>query len=139
MNKLFVLISLFFSIAIVFAIDIYIEKFTASSNGKDIVIEFKTINERNIILFEIERSVNNGSFKKITSILPKGYPYTYKYTDQEAFLKNVEEDKITSSTYSYRLKILFNDNSYLYSNAVSVSHKVNGIYRTWGMIKEMFR
>ncbi len=139
MNKLFVLFFLFVLTTAILAVDIYIEKFTASSNGKDIVIEFKTINEKNITLFEIERSVNNGSFKKITSILPKGYPSNYKYTDQEAFLKNVEEDKTTASTYSYRLKILFNDNSHLYSNSVNVSHKVNGIYRTWGMIKEMFR
>jgi hypothetical protein len=125
--------------SILLAVDTYIERINATSDGKDITIEFNTINEKNITLFEIERSVNNGNFKKITSIVPKGYPSTYKYVDQEAFLKGGEEDKTASTNYSYRIKILFKDNSYLYSNSVNVAHKVNGIYRTWGMIKEMFR
>ncbi|MCX7909741.1 MAG: hypothetical protein N2560_09560 [Ignavibacteria bacterium] len=135
---LFFLVFLGFA-TILYALDSYIERINASSNGKDITIEFKTINEKNISFFEIERSINNGNFKKITSILAKGYPSTYKYTDQEAFLKDNNDEKLTATSYSYRIKILFKDNTYLYSNSVNVSHKVNGIYRTWGMIKEMFR
>ncbi len=133
-----IFVFLFFSIFL-YAVDSYIEYINANSNGKDIIVEFKTINEKNITLFEIERSVNNGSFKKLTSISAKGFPATYKYTDQGAFLKDNSEDKITSTSYSYRIKILFKDNTHAYSNSVNVAHKVNGIYRTWGMIKEMFR
>lgn len=138
MKKILFAFGLLLCGVLVYAVDSYIEQINASSNGKDITIEFKTINEKNITLFEIERSVNNGSFKKITSILPKGYPSTYKYVDQEAFLKETEE-KVNATSYSYRIKIIFKDNTYSYSNSVNVSHKVNGIYRTWGMIKEMFR
>lgn len=139
MKRIVLAAFLIFAVFVLYAVDAYIESINATSNGKDITIEFKTINEKNISLFEIERSVNNGNFKKITSIVPKGYPTTYKYVDQEAFMKDGSEDKPTASTYSYRVKIVFKDNTYSYSNSVNVAHKVNGIYRTWGMIKEMFR
>ncbi|MEJ5286493.1 MAG: hypothetical protein WHV60_04700 [Bacteroidota bacterium] len=139
MRRVLIAILFSFSVLILYAVDAYIESINATSNGKDITIEFKTINEKNISLFEIERSVNNGNFKKITSLIPKGYPTTYKYVDQEAFLKGGEEEKTTANNYSYRVKIILKDNTYLYSNSVNVAHKVNGIYRTWGMIKEMFR
>ncbi|MGB9852756.1 MAG: hypothetical protein ACPLPX_07830 [Candidatus Kapaibacteriota bacterium] len=130
---------LIFAFLSLYAVDTCIESINATSNGKDITVEFKTLNEKNVSLFEIERSVNNGNFKKITSFIPKGYPSTYKYVDQEAFLKDGEEDKTSANTYSYRVKVIFKDNTYSYSNSVNVAHKVNGIYRTWGMIKEMFR
>lgn len=138
MRKLFFVFGLLLISLVLYAVDSFIERINVTSNGKDITIEFKTINEKNITLFEIERSINNGNFKKLTSILPKGYPSTYKYVDQEAFLKETEE-KVNATSYSYRIKIIFKDNTYSYSNSVNVSHKVNGIYRTWGMIKEMFR
>ncbi len=118
----------------------YIESFTATSNGKDIVIEFKTSNEQNVQTFEIERSVNKSGFKKITSIDAKGIPSNYRYVDTEAFMKdNQNSDNPTATNYTYRIKIIFKDNSFSYTNTVNVSHSVNGIYRSWGMIKAMFK
>lgn len=139
MKKLFLCLLFFVSTAFVVAVDTYIEKLNATSNGKDITIEFRTSNEKNILLFEVERSINNGSFKKIATIYAKGYPTTYKYIDQEAFLKDSEGEKVSSNSYSYRIKIVFKDGSSLNSNIVNVEHKVNGFYRSWGMIKEMFK
>lgn len=140
MKKLFSLIVLFFGWVVLFGNETYIESVSATSNGKDIIVEFKTSNEKNISSFEIERSVNNGTFKKIGSIEAKGFPSFYKYVDYEAFLKDGTNDgEITKNNYSYRIKIVFNDNSFSFTNSVNVTHSVNGIYRTWGMIKAMFR
>jgi len=137
-NLTFILV-LIFALGVVSAGEIYIESFKATSNGKNIVIEFKTLNEKDIMLFELERAVNNNSFKKITTLYAKGFPSNYKYIDQEAFLKDSESDKVAGNSYSYRIKIVFKDGTSTYSNTVNVEHKVNGFYRSWGMIKEMFR
>lgn len=140
MKKLFSVVVLFLGWAVLFGNETYIESVSATSNGKDIIVEFKTNNEKNISKFEVERSVNNGTFKKIGSIEAKGFPSFYKYVDYEAFLKDGTNDgEITKNNYSYRIKIVFNDNSFSFTNSVNVSHSVNGIYRTWGMIKAMFR
>jgi hypothetical protein len=49
------------------------------------------------------------------------------------------DDLMSQKTYSYRLKIIFSDNTYIYSDIALVKHKPSSIRRTWGMIKEMFR
>lgn len=139
MKKLFQIFLFIAAVGIAFGVETYIETFTATSNGKDIVVEFKTLNEKNVLLFELERAVNNNSFKKITTLNAKGFPSYYKYVDQEAFLKDSENDKVVGNSYSYRIKIVFKDGTSSYSNTVNVQHKVNGFYRSWGMIKEMFR
>ncbi len=141
MKKYFSFVALFLGWAVLFGSETYIESVSATSNGKDIIIEFKTSNEKNIASFEIERSINNGTFKKIGSLEAKGFPTYYKYIDYEAFLRDEtgKDGQITGNNYSYRIKIIFNDNSFSLTNTVNVSHSVNGIYRTWGMIKAMFR
>lgn len=121
-----------------FAIETIIQNFTATSNGKDIIIEFRTISENNVLKFEIERSINNSPFKKITTFEAKGFPNVYKFIDEGAFLKE-NENNTQASNYSYRIKIVFSDKTFTYSNSISVSHAVNSFHRTWGMIKEMFR
>lgn len=136
--KYFILLIFIVLTGSLIAIETIIQNFTATSNGKDIVIEFRTISEKNVTKFEIERSVNNSPFKKITSIDPKGMPSFYRYVDEGAFLKE-NENNPQANSYSYRIKIIFSDDSYSITNAVSVKHVVNGFYRTWGMIKEMFR
>lgn len=136
--KHFILLILLISAYSLFAVDTIIQSFTATSNGKDITIEFRTLSEKNVIRFEIERSINNSSFRKLTSLEPKGPSSFYRYVDEGTFLKE-NESTPQANSYSYRIKIIFSDNSYTVSNTVSVSHVVNGFYRTWGMIKEMFR
>lgn len=136
--KYFVLVILIISVYSLSAIDTIIQSFTATSNGKDIIVEFRTLSEKNVIRFDIERSINNSPFKKLTSLVPKGPSSYYRYVDEGAFLKE-NENNSQSNSYSYRIKIIFSEKSYTISNTVSVSHVVNGFYRTWGMIKEMFR
>lgn len=136
--KRFVLLILLICTYSLFAIDTIIQSFTATSNGKDIIIEFRTLSEKNVIRFEIERSINNSPFKKLTALDPKGPSSFYRYVDEGAFLKE-NENNPQANSYSYRIRIVFLNNSYTFSNTVSVSHIVNGFYRTWGMIKEMFR
>ncbi|MCX7879510.1 MAG: hypothetical protein N2517_02510 [Ignavibacteria bacterium] len=139
MKRFFLLFFISQIIYLSYSSEIYIESFTAQSNGKDIVIEFKTINEKKILSFEIERSINNGSFKKITTLEAKGYPSHYKYIDTDAYLRNNQENQTSSNQYSYRLKINFKDNTSIYTNSINLTHKINRIYKTWGMIKEMFK
>ncbi|MGQ9818900.1 MAG: hypothetical protein ACUVQ1_03120 [Candidatus Kapaibacteriales bacterium] len=136
--KHLILFTLLICVYTLFAIDTIIQNFTATSNGRDIIIEFRTLSEKNVTRFEIERSVNNSPFKKLTSFDPKGPSSYYKYIDEGAFLKE-NENTPQANNYSYRIKIIFADKSYSFSNTVTVSHVVNGLFRTWGMIKEMFR
>jgi hypothetical protein len=119
--------------------DILLESFYAKSDGKNITIEWKSADESNISRYELERTNSANNFTYLTSLEAKGSHNSYRYVDEEAFMKDDNTGTQGKNIYTYRLKIVKSDNSHSYSNIVTVTHNVSGIRRTWGMIKEMFR
>lgn len=110
----------------------YIDYFHARSEGEDVRLEWKTGEESNLSKFVVERKTPQSSFVEIGSIDPKGSNSYYTYIDKNAY-------KANDLLFSYRLKIVENNNNVSYSSEVSVSHNVSGVRRTWGSIKAMFR
>lgn len=137
---IFIVLIIITSLAI-YAASTNITLFRAMSNGSNITIEWTTNNETNIKSFELQRSSNSSTFKKIRVIDALGKPSDYKFVDEEAFMKGGEQDpKIQADKiYTYRLKIIMNNGSEEFSDPISVVNQTNSIRRTWGMIKEMFR
>ncbi|MBX3044930.1 MAG: hypothetical protein KIT33_09735 [Candidatus Kapabacteria bacterium] len=121
-----------------------IQNFSAESNGDSVTIRWTSTSEDGVRRFELERSTtSNNSFKRITHQLAKGTPSTYSYVDTEAFMKQDtyegNDDLMTQKTYNYRLKIVYANNTFSYSDVALIKHQPSSIRRTWGMIKEMFR
>ena len=142
MKKAFIIFFLILSTSLVFlyATDNYLRSFRASSQNTDIVVEWETTNESQIKYFDIERSADNQIYQKIKTLDAKGKPSSYRYVDEEAFLKGGEDPIIQSAKiYSYRLKLVQYDQTSNYTETISVTHQTSGIRKTWGMIKELFR
>jgi len=93
--------------------------FTAKKDNSDVLVEWKTAYEKNIGHFEIEvakstADYQNGIFVKIGEVVSPGASNSersYSFTD-------VEPGKI--DTRYYRLKIVNNDNSFIYTPVRSV-------------------
>ena len=129
---------LFITTISVLAVEATVDYFRAKSNGSAVFLEWRSASEGNIVNYEIERAGPDQIFRSISTVAAKGSNQTYTYTDEEAFGKG--DDASVSSTYfTYRLKLISSDQSSSYSPTASVSHSVSSIKRTWGMIKEMFR
>jgi len=133
-------------VGLLYASDGIFRSFTANSNGSVITIEWRTGNENGLTKFEIERSSNSGSFFKIADESAKGFSTTYKYVDSDAFMKSNEiltgkfnDQPLSKNSYTYRLKAIYSNGNAVYSDEVNVSHTINSVRRTWGMIKELFR
>ena len=105
----------------------------AYSDGVNVTLHLVTEDEANVARFEVERSSSNdGMFVLVTSIDPKG-PSVYEFVDNSAFRR-------TTTLYQYRIKVVFSNGAApFYSSALTVSHTVSGVRRTWGSIKSMFR
>lgn len=119
-----------------------LDLFTASSDGKAITLEWRSNDESNINRYEIERkSENSPNFVVIETINSDGTGRSRRYVDEEAYMrKNSDAEEISQKTnFSYRIKVIYKDNSFEYSDTVNVTHTINSIRRTWGMIKQMFR
>ena len=105
-----------------------VENFLARSDGRAITLEWRSSQEANIALYEVERSpVNQNDFKR--------------FVDENAIAAapNGGSSVQSGSVYVYRLKIIDLNDKATYSNTISVSHTISSVRRTWGMIKEMFR
>ena len=114
---------------------VHIERFTVKSDNSNITIEWKTGEEGTVDRFEVERSNGNSdNFLLIYSVTPHGNNSEYQFVDKTAY-------KIEDGIYIYRLKIIDKNPSVspVYTNPISVSHKVSSVKSTWGSIKSMFR
>jgi hypothetical protein len=121
-----------------------IESLLARSDGRAITIEWRSTQETNINLYEIERSpANQIDFKRIGAVSARGAQQSYRFIDENALVASTVGSGGASvqggSVYIYRLKIIDVNDKATYSNTISVSHTISSVRRTWGMIKEMFR
>ncbi|MFA3783198.1 hypothetical protein ABRY23_09070 [Melioribacteraceae bacterium 4301-Me] len=105
--------------------------FTVRSENENVIISWQSISENNLKYYVIERSTFKGNFAEIAIIYPNENK-TYEYVDASAY-------KDADALYIYRLKIVDNDGTVTYSKAVSVSHNVSSVKRTWGSIKALFK
>lgn len=111
----------------------------ASSDGDNITVEWKSIDENAVDYYSLERAGSDQSFSEISTKKAKGFASTYKYIDQTAFKINRDDKTITKNVFYYRLVIHKIDHSTVTSDITSINHSMSSIHRTWGMLKEMFR
>lgn len=111
----------------------FLDFFNGRSDGDNVVLEWKTRSESDLLRYEIQRKAgSNGEFVSLATVSPKGSNSLYTYTDRSAY-------KESESVYVYRLKIVETSGPSSFSNEITVSHSVSSVKRTWGSIKAMFR
>jgi hypothetical protein len=132
----FVIVVLIFIVSGLLIASLTLQFFTAKPSGDGILIEWKTADEGGVNHFELERSANSPdnfiAFKTINSTGNNSY---YSFLDNGVNLRVNNNAAI----YFYRLKCVFPNGSYSYTNTISVSYSVSGIKSTWGSIKAIFR
>jgi hypothetical protein len=92
--------------------------FTASTDAKDVILDWNTASEINNNGFEIERSVDGKQFEYVNLVKGAGNSadvHAYSYTDADAFTV------AKNNTLYYRLKQVDFDGQFTYSNTVKVS------------------
>jgi hypothetical protein len=93
-------------------VPVELSSFTVNANQRDVNISWTTKTEVSTSVFQIERTVQSTqNWSKVGEVAASGNsnsPKEYSFTDK----------KINSGKYSYRLKMVDNDGSYKYSDAV---------------------
>lgn len=110
-----------------------IQYFTAKNESDAILLEWKTGIEDNLNHFEIERSASTpNNFIHIGNINAIGNNSYYYYRDEMAMNPQ-------PPVYYYRLKLVDNNNGFVYSQTITVTHVISSVRDTWGSIKSIFR
>jgi hypothetical protein len=86
--------------------------FTGKESADGVALQWTTANEVNTAGFDIERSVNGGSFATLGSV-PSQTVSNYRYTDNSV---------AGGSIYLYRLKMRDKDGRYTYSAIISITY-----------------
>jgi hypothetical protein len=100
----------------IYIVPVELKSFTATTNGKEVILNWSTATELNNQGFEIERSEDNTIFNKIGFVPGFGTttePKSYSYSDQSA----------NTGTNYYRIKQVDFDGSYKYSDVVEIDFK----------------
>ncbi|MCU0330833.1 MAG: hypothetical protein MUC47_07635 [Candidatus Kapabacteria bacterium] len=135
-----IIVCLLLLVSVAFAAESVLQSFVARSTGSAVQVEWRLSSEASVASFELERAGKDDVFRLVSVIQSRTGTLHYAYTDDEAFAKgDGAKAEVASAEVRYRLKLIKPDRTHTYSNAVSVTHNVSGIRRTWGMIKEMFR
>ncbi len=106
----------------------------ATPYGEEILLQWETLNESGIQGFEVERRSDEiTEFRKLIRLDARGTSNAYRYVDDGAFFKSSSGKRFT-----YRVKAV-GSSFYQYSPAISITHEVSSVRKSWGMIKELFR
>lgn len=144
-KKVLLSLAMMLVVTSVYATTILLNYFNARTDGKSVTVEWKANLEDGLKFYELERSEDNNYFKKVFQQKPRGASYSYKFIDEDALKEGSEAENekeiktLSNVSYSYRLKMTFEDGETKYSDLTFVSNNVNSVRRTWGMLKEMFR
>ncbi len=91
-------------------------QFVGQQNTNNITCKWQTVNESNVNIFEIERSINGETFEKIGTKKAIGTTSSnsfYQFIDESAY-------RLRTSVIYYRLKSIDNDGKFSYSNIIAV-------------------
>jgi len=93
--------------------------FNGHRQGADALLDWTTSHEINVSRFEVQRSLNGGSFTSIGTVPATAEIHHYTYTDAAT------QDK----AYFYRLKMFDLDGKYSYSKIISItgSNSLHGL------------
>lgn len=98
------------------ALPVTLVKFEASLQGNNTVLRWDIADEKDLLGYSVESSSDGQSFDSIGFVASKKAIYSYQFTDRYVF----------SGTY-YRLKMIDQDGSFVYSPLRFVSPIANGV------------
>jgi parallel beta-helix repeat protein len=96
-----------------FVVPVELLNFTATANKNQVILKWETASESNSSHFEIERSIDGQSFRKIDQVASVG--------NSSSMLEYGYVDENVSGTLFYRLKMVDKDLKFKYSPVVKVS------------------
>jgi len=107
--------------------------FSVYSLGDHARLEWRTGQEIDFQKFVIERSGDGVNFVPVGQVDSRGSFTEYAFTDESPL--DVERERM----FFYRLKLLNDDGTHVYSQSLEVSLNFSAVQQTWGSIKAMFR
>jgi hypothetical protein len=130
-----ILLVLLVPLGIALGVDVIRDLPTAYSNGTDIIVDWRTVQESGVARFEILRRVGTeGEFLPVGLVnARRADNSTYEFIDRQVF-------KSSGGIYQYQVQVILESGQRLPPTpAVTVSHLSSAARRTWGSIKAMFR
>jgi hypothetical protein len=109
---------------------------TASPSNGNVIVSWTTVSESSVLRFDVMRAqVLQGvpqDFHVAGSVEPQGAGKPYEFVDHDVF-------KNAGGLFAYKVRVVFQDQSFSDSDIATTMLVSNTYRRTWGSIKAMFR
>jgi len=102
-------------------VPVELTSFTATANGKEVILNWSTATELNNQLFEVQRSFEGSDFATVGFVNGKG-------TTTERQDYSYSDEVFTNGKYSYKLKQIDYLGSYEYSDIVEIDYRAFNSY-----------
>lgn len=112
---------------------VVLSRFEARTEGSDVVVTWQASVETGVREYVLERKTRyDNQFVELSKMRARGANILHEYRDTKIY-KSVGEQ------VEYRLRVVYDDQSFVLVDPVSVDYTPTAIRRTWGSIKAMFQ
>jgi len=93
-----------------------VNNFSGSNQNNVNILNWQITSDVNLVHFELQRSVDGQNFSLLSDV-PVTANVSYSYVDKDVTIASVTE--------YYRLRIVYSDSSFIYSNIVTIKSNIN--------------
>ncbi len=112
---------------------VVLSRFEARTEGSDVIVTWQASVETGVRTYVLERKTRYDSqFVELTRLQARGANQMHEFRDTRIY-------KALGELVEYRLRIVYEDQSFVVVDPISVDYTPTAVRRTWGSIKAMFQ
>jgi hypothetical protein len=112
---------------------IVLSRFEARTEGSDVIVSWQASVETGVRTYVLERKTRyDVQFVELTRLQAKGANQLHEFRDTRIY-------KAVGELVEYRLRVVYDDQSFVLVDPISVDYTPTAVRRTWGSIKAMFQ
>ncbi|HTN45615.1 MAG TPA: right-handed parallel beta-helix repeat-containing protein [Flavipsychrobacter sp.] len=100
-----------------FPLGLTLSNFTAQRKETDVYLAWQTLSEKNMRIYEIERSVDGNEYEAVGRVKAQGDAASHRYDFTDANIVKSGQSEV----YYYRLKMVENSGDFQYSKTVKIT------------------
>ena len=119
-----------------------LSRFDARTEDQNIIVTWQASVESEVQTYILERKSNfDPVYKEMARLSAQGVNRPYAFRDERVYKAQYSQGNQgpLAEQMNYRLRIVFLDGSFIYSDPIAVDYTPTAIRRTWGSIKAMFQ
>lgn len=112
---------------------VVLSRFEARTEGSDVIVSWQASVETDVRTYVLERKTRyDVQYVEVARVAARGANQPHEFRDTRIY-------KTVGEMVQYRLRVVYDDQSFVLVDPISVDYTPTAVRRTWGSIKAMFQ